>query len=201
VKRTNLLIKYDPSYPLVRAADQEIAQTQEAIKSAEESHFVNRTTDRDATYEYLREDLAKTQADLASSRATAAALTSTVKDIRIQLVKLDGQALQQSSLLREAKANESNYLLYVSKREQERSSDALDKKGIANVAIAVAPTLPLLPSHSPMLFVIVGTLLAFFAGIAAALVAEHFDSSFRTPSEVAESLNIPVIASVPRRAA
>ncbi len=199
VKRTQLLLKYDPSYPLVREVDREIAETQEAIDKAQDLRFVNRTTDRDATYEFLRQDLAKTQADLASSKATAIALSSGIKDIQAQMVKLDGQALEQSSLLREAKANEANYLLYVSKREQERSSDALDKRGIANVAIAVPPTVSLLPAHSPLLVMAIGFVLAIFAGIAAAMVAEHFDSSFRTPAEVAETLNIPVIASVPRR--
>jgi polysaccharide biosynthesis protein PslE len=199
VKRTQLLLKYDPSYPLVREVDQEIAETQDAIARAQDSKFVNRTTDRDATFEFLRQDLAKTQADLASSKATVQALTSSIKDIQSQMVKLDGQALQQSALLREAKANEANYLLYVSKREQERSSDALDKKGIANVAIAVPPTISLLPAHSPLLVMAIGFVLAVFAGIASALVAEHFDSSFRTPKEVAETLHIPVIASVPKR--
>ncbi len=72
-------------------------------------------------------------------------------------------------------------MLYVSKREQERSSDALDKKGIANVAIAVPPTTPLLPAHSPWLVMFLGAFLAAFLGLSGALVAEHFDSSFRTP--------------------
>jgi hypothetical protein len=41
--------------------------------------------------------------------------------------------------------NEDSYLLYVSKREEERASDALDQKRIANVAIAVPPAIPTLP--------------------------------------------------------
>ena len=38
------------------------------------------------------------------------------------MVKLGSQSLQQADLQREAKANEQNYLLYLSKREQERTS-------------------------------------------------------------------------------
>ena len=201
VKRTQLLVKFDPDYPLVREVDQEIAQTQEALAKAEESRFINRTTDRDPTFEYLRQDLAKTNADLASSKATASAVSKSIKDIQLQMVRLDNQALKQSDLLREVKANEANYLLYLTKREQERSSDALDKKGIANVAIAVPATIPLLPTHNPWLVMAIGFFLALFVGVAGALVAEHFDPSFRTPSEVVETLNIPVLASVPRRAA
>jgi capsular polysaccharide biosynthesis protein len=47
----------------------------------------------------------------------------------------------------------------------------------------------------------IGFVLAFLVGIGSALLAEHFDPSFRTPNEIVESLNIPVLASVPRRAA
>ena len=72
VKRTQLTLKFEPTYPAVREVDQEIAETQDAIKKAESMKYVNETTDRDNTYEFLREDLAKTKSDLASQRATAA---------------------------------------------------------------------------------------------------------------------------------
>ena len=71
VKRTQLLLKYEPTYPLVQEMDQEIAQTKSAIDAAQKSAYLTQTTDRDPTYELLREDLAKTAADLASQRATA----------------------------------------------------------------------------------------------------------------------------------
>ena len=51
LKRTQLAMKYDPSYPLVQEADQEVAQTQAAIAEAEKAQYMNQTTDRDPTYE------------------------------------------------------------------------------------------------------------------------------------------------------
>ena len=41
VKRSQLLMKYDPSYPLVKQADQEIAVTQEAIANAENTATIS----------------------------------------------------------------------------------------------------------------------------------------------------------------
>ena len=134
IKRSQLLMKYDPNFPLVKEADQEIAETQAAIANAEKAKYVNATTDRDPTYELLREDKAKTEADLASEKATAAALVNSVAGMRAQMVTLDADAVKQSALIREAKADEGNYLLYLGKREQERTSDAFDLKRIANVA-------------------------------------------------------------------
>ena len=107
--------------------------------------------------------------------------------------------MRQAELLREAKANESNYLLYLNKREQERTSDALDQKRFANVAISVPAYVPVLPARSPFK---VGLLGVFFAvpGFGAGYVAEFMDPSFRTPDEVADVLNISVVTSFPRQA-
>jgi uncharacterized protein involved in exopolysaccharide biosynthesis len=201
IKRTQLLVKYDPSYPLVKEVDQEITQTQDAIAKAEEAKYITQATDRDATYEFLREDYAKTQADLASQKATAAALAGSIRSMRAETVKLDTQAVKQSALIREAKADEGNYLLYLNKREQERTSDALDRKRIANVAIAVPAVVPLLPAHSPWLIMVLGFLAASIIGISTAIVAEYLDPSFRTPAEVTETLNIPILASIPKQVA
>jgi uncharacterized protein involved in exopolysaccharide biosynthesis len=201
LKRTQLALKYDPSYPLVQEADQEIAETQAAIAEAQKNQYVNQTTDRDPTYEYLREDVAKTKADLASQKATAAAVSRSIDSMKLQMVDLDQKSVKQLDLLRETKANEANYLLYLSKREQEKTSDALDQKRIANVAIAVPPSLPVLPAYSAMLVLFIGLLLALFVSVGAAFVAEYLDPSFRTPEEVNDILNVPVLAYVPRRVA
>lgn len=201
VKRTDLLTRYAPEYPLVKEADKEIAETEQAIERAKSAKYVNATTDRDQTYEFLRQDRAKVVADLASQQATAASLNNSIKNIRLDVVRLDSQAVKQAALVREAKANEANYLLYLGKREQERTSDALDQRNIANVAIAVPPTVPLLPAHSPVLITFLGFWFAIFSGLAAAYLAEYMDPSFRTPAEVHDTLNLPVLASMPRRAA
>jgi uncharacterized protein involved in exopolysaccharide biosynthesis len=201
IKRTQLLLKYEPSYPLVQEADREIAQTEAAIAEAQKTEYVNHTTDRDPAYELLREDMAKTKVDLASERATAAALRHSIQSMQRQMVDLDQKAVRQSDLIREAKADESNYLLYLDKREQERTSDALDKKRIANVVIAVPASLPALPAHNPWAVVLVGFWLAIFVSIAVAFAAEYLDPSFQSPAEVANLLKLPVLASVPRQAA
>jgi uncharacterized protein involved in exopolysaccharide biosynthesis len=201
LKRIQLLTKYDPSYPLVNEADAEIAKTEEAIDSAEAAKYVNTTTDRDPTFEYLREDQAKTEADLASQQATAAELLNTIHGMQSEMVKLDGKAVKQAALLREARANEGNYLLYLTKREQERTSDALDEKRIANVAIAVPAYVPVLPGHNPFSIMFAGSFFAVLGGIVAGYLAELIDPSFRTPAEVEEMLKITVLAAVPKEAA
>lgn len=200
-KRTQLALKYDPQYPLVREIDQEIAQTQAAIAEAEKTQYKTETTDRDPTYELLREDLAKTQADLAAQRATIASARTSVQSMQTEMVDLDQKALTQHDLMREVKADEDNYLLYLSKREQERTTDALDKTGIANVAIAVPPAIPVLPVYSMPLAVLVAFGLALFLSIATAYTVNYFDATFHTPTQVIDTLGIPIVIGMPKKAA
>jgi uncharacterized protein involved in exopolysaccharide biosynthesis len=200
-KRTQLAMKYDQSYPLVQEADQEIAQDQAAAARAEEKRYVAETTDRDPTYELLREDIAKSQADLAAQRATLAATKRSIQSIQAQMVTLDQLSLSQQDLQREVKANESNYLLYLAKREQERTSNALDVTRIANVAIAVPPAIPVLPVISWPMIVLIGLGSATVLSIGAAYAVDYWDPSFHTPAQVIDILGIPVVVSVLKKTA
>lgn len=201
IKKIELMMKWEPDYPLVKEADQEIAQTQAAIVSAAKQQYINQTTDRDPTFELMREDLAKTEADLVFHQALAGALENSIHTLKMQMLDLDQKALTQVDLNREVKANEANYLLYLSKREQERTSDALDEKRIANVAIAVPPIVPVLPWVGPVLVVSCGIVLGAFVSTGAAFLAEYLNPSLRTPDEVHDVLRLPVLASFPERSA
>jgi uncharacterized protein involved in exopolysaccharide biosynthesis len=200
-KRTQLAMKYDSSYPLVQEADQEIAQAKAAIAHAEEKRYVTETTDRDPTYELLREDVAKSQADLSAQRAILSATKRSVQSIRAEMVNLDQLSLSQQDLQREAKAAETNYLLYLAKREQERTSNALDITRIANVAIAVPPVIPVLPVFGWPMIVLMGLGSATVFSLGAAYATDYLDPSFHTPAQVIEILGIPVIAAIPKRPA
>jgi uncharacterized protein involved in exopolysaccharide biosynthesis len=178
-----------------------VDQAKAAIADAQKNHIMTRTTDQDTTYELLRQDLAKTRADLASQQANVAVLSTSIGELRNQTVSLDQKNVKQQDLLREAKANEDNYLLYLAKREQERSSAAMDLGRVANVSLATPPVVPVLPAYSPFMIFALGLLFSIFASVGAAFLAEYFDPSFRTPGEVNEMLRVPVLASIPRQAA
>jgi uncharacterized protein involved in exopolysaccharide biosynthesis len=200
-KRTALALKYDPSYPLVKEADEELAQAKQALERAEKTRYLTESTDLDPTYELLREDLAKAKADHAAQAATLAATKHSIESMQGQMVELDQESLTQQDLLREVKADENNYLLYLGKREQERTSDALDTTRIANVAIAVPPAIPVLPVFSwPLILAIsFGTALVLSVGMAYAV--DYLDPSFHSSNQVVETLGIPVVVVLPKRVA
>jgi uncharacterized protein involved in exopolysaccharide biosynthesis len=197
LKRTELLTKYQPSYPLVAEADKEITDTKASIAAEEAKPNKSETTDRNPTYAWVDAELAKAKADYAGLKAQEAAMQAIVEKYETQARDLEQKGLIEQDLVRNYKAEEENYLLYLRKREEARMTDALDSTRIVNVAVAETPIAPSLPAHSVPFFLLVGTLIAGTVSVGAVFIQEYLDPSFRTPTEVAEELNIPVLAAVP----
>jgi uncharacterized protein involved in exopolysaccharide biosynthesis len=101
-------------------------------------------------------------------------------------------------MLRAAKANEENYLLYLRKQEEARISDALDRQRISNVVVAEAASVPFRPQRHRLVFLIVGALFACLTSVLLAFAVDHWDPSFRTPQEVQDFLGSPVLAAFPK---
>jgi len=198
LKRTELLTKYQPSYPLVQEVDKEIADTKTSIATEESQPIKEETTDRNPTYAWINEELAKAKADYSGLRAQVEAQQALVAKEESTARDLEQKGLVEQDLLRDVKTDEENYLLYQRKREEARMTEALDRTRIVNVAIAEQPIVPSLPSNSPALVVLLGTFLAATVTMGTLFVQEYLDPSFRTPAEVSAELNVPVLAAVPQ---
>jgi uncharacterized protein involved in exopolysaccharide biosynthesis len=193
-----LLSKFDPSYRPVQEVEAEIAQARSAIGAAENQPLRDERTDRDQTFEWLKGELAKARTELAALEARAAATQRIVRAYRENASQLDGEEMAQQDLIREAKAAQDNYLLYLRKQEESRISDALDQKRIVNVAIAEAATVPALPSSpSWLLTLLEGSLLATLVGLGSAFAADYLDPTIRTPDELEQVVHVAVLSAMP----
>jgi uncharacterized protein involved in exopolysaccharide biosynthesis len=199
LKRTELLTKYQPTYPLVQEVDKQIADTRASIAAEESKPIKEETTDRNPTYAWINEELAKAKAEYSGLQARSAATQAIVANYESKTRDLEQKGLLEQDLLRTIKADEESYLLYMRKREQARMTEALDSTRIVNVAIAEQPVVPSLPSNSRFLVLLFGAFIAATASLGAVFIQEYLDPSFRTPAEVSAELNIPVLAAVPQR--
>lgn len=199
LKRTELLTKYQPTYPLVAEVDKQIADTRASIEKEEARPLKEETTDQNPTYSYISTELAKAKADYSALQARAVAMEGIIAMYKQKATELEQKGIQEQDLQRVIKTDEENYLLYQHKREEARMSDMLDQTHILNVAVAEAPSVPVLPTQSRMIFVVLGLVLGAVMSVGLALALDYFDPSFRTPSEVLNELNIPVLAAVPHR--
>ena len=198
LKRTDLLTKYEPTYRLVQDVDQQIADAKSAISAEQSKPLRDETTDQNPDYQWVRAELTKAQADLSGLKARATTAATVAAQYHETAQHLGQDELVQQDLQQAAKTQEENYLLYVQKREEARISDALDQRGILNVAMAEQPVVPALPSRSPLNVAFLTLLLAGTFSFSTAFVIDFMDPSFRTPDELANYLGTPVLAALPK---
>jgi len=202
LKRTELLERFDPTYPLVEEVQTKITETLASIAEGEKGGIREETTDQDPAHAWVKTEMAKAKADLRGLQARAGAMTGALKTLESKAQRLEGESVVQQSLLRTAKANEENYLLYHRKREEARIADALDQRKIINAAVAEAPMAPLVPASLPIsVKLLLAVVIATLASVGFGFLMEYLDPSFRTPEEVTEYLDIPLLATLPRSSA
>jgi uncharacterized protein involved in exopolysaccharide biosynthesis len=201
LKRTALLTEFEPTYRLVQEVDLQIAEAKATIAAEERVPLRDETTEQDRNHEWAKSELAKAQVELSALQAREAATGTLLRDSQKVARQLGHDAIKQQDLLRDMKAAEENYLLYMKKREEARIGDALDERGILNVTMAEQPTVPALPKRSGWTLGFLGVVLAGSFSTGLAFAADFLDPAFRTPAEVARCLEAPVLASLARREA
>jgi tyrosine-protein kinase Etk/Wzc len=199
LNRTQLLVKYEPSYRTVQEIDVEIAETKASIAAEDQAPIRERTSDQDPDHEWAKAELLKTQVELNALGAHAMAENILLAHYRGAASQLGDHAIEQEQLLHDLKASEEKYLLYLNKREEARIGDALDQGGILNVTIAEQATVPALPQLSGLGFGFIGLMGATTLSITLAFVADYLNPAFRTPDEIIAYLGSPVLASLPRQ--
>jgi uncharacterized protein involved in exopolysaccharide biosynthesis len=193
-QRVDLTNKYAPGDRMVREVDTQIEQVKAAIDAQQKTPLREETSDQNPTYEFLRQELAKANADLAALRAKASSAARVDQSYRQTLVDRDQKQLQQEGLLRDVKAAEANYLLYLNKKEEAHISDAFDKYRILNVSIAQPATVPILPSNPVALTLILGWLVACLFSMGVVFVQDRLDPQVRSPQQIERFLEVPVLA-------
>jgi len=197
LKRSDLLQKFTPQYPLVIEVDTELAQVRKALADAEGAPLAAQTTDANPTHQWLRNEAARVQTEKDALGARAASLRRTIDAYSAKARRLDSQGVEQQELLRAVKEAEENYTLYRHKQEEARISDALDRTRVANVTIADPPSIPSTASSYAPLILAAGGVLSIVLSIALAYFLNAIDPRFRTPDEVYQVLEVPVLAALP----
>lgn len=197
LKRTELLTRFQPSYRLVQEVDQQIATTKQAITAEALTPVRDETTDKDPNYEWARMELEKAQVERDGLKARESVASAQIAALVGVARQRQADYVAQQDLIRTAKADEDNYLLYLRKREEARIGEALDAQRILNVAITEPPVAPALPVHSALFYPGIGFAIALLFSIATAFTAEYLDPTIRTPHEAEELLDVPVLAWLP----
>ena len=195
-QRVDLRNKYAPGDRMVQEVDTQIEQVKAAIDAQQKAPLKEETTDQNPTYGFLRQELAKAQADLAALRARSRSLENVDQSYRQTLVNRDQKQIEQAALLRDAKTAEDNYLLYLNKREQAHISDAFDKNRILNVTIAQPATIPFRPTNPATMILLLGWIFACLASTGVVLMQEQLNPTLRRPEQIEQYLDVPLLANL-----
>ncbi len=197
LRRTELHSRFEPSYRLVQEVEQQIADVRAAIAAEALTPVRDETTDKDPNYEWTRMEIEKAEVLGDGLRARQAAAATQLASLHQVAEQMQSETVDQQDLMRAAKADEDNYLLYLRKREEARIGDALDERRILNVAIVEPPAAAALPAHPAVLYFLLAFGFALVFSIGTAFASEYFDATIRTPDEAYKLLEVPVLAWLP----
>ncbi len=124
-------------------------------------------------------------------------LSKQIRTLESKLSKASMVRVDQERLSRDTDQKELDYMELKEKLESARILRDQAREGPLKVIDPAAP-----PTHASMkkkiILLIVGLMASAIFGIAVGFIAEYYEDVFKSPEEVEKSLNLPVLATIPR---
>jgi uncharacterized protein involved in exopolysaccharide biosynthesis len=174
-KRTQLLTKFKASDRLVLEIDDQLANTEAALKEASALKSTEEATDLNPSWQALKTEEVNTRLSLAGLTSKAARLKKQLAEYRSRAITLTEAAPQYEALVRRVSEARTEHELYTKRAEEARVAEALDKQKISNVVLTDAPVASHFPAKPRVkVGLVVGGMMATLLAGAVGLVAEWF---------------------------
>jgi polysaccharide biosynthesis transport protein len=175
--RNQLAAEFGNDYPKIKALDLQIAAARETLNGQ------------------VGAALHSIGASLVSARAEVQQLTGNLNALRTQAAAQSAPQAEYRSLMQEATSAQTVYETFL-----EHSNDVVDRAALLEppvvfVSHAGVPARPTFP-NKPKLFLAV-FVLALVAGAAATFIKDYFSVGFERPDDLAVSVQLPLLATVP----
>ncbi len=115
LKEQQLLTKYTEESPHVKAVREEMEVIARFIKKQEEKEAESVSTGKNPLYAQMESELFRTQAELVSAEAQSAVIKQQIIEVDKELERLRSLRPGEDELRRQIKADEANYLNYLTK--------------------------------------------------------------------------------------
>jgi uncharacterized protein involved in exopolysaccharide biosynthesis len=178
---------------------EEISRLKEMIAKEEKEDQKVTVSGENPIHQGLETDLLKGRARLKALKAKLRNQQAQTVNYQEELKTLDGFEKKMNELERQVAIDEANYKLYLTKFEEAKISERMDRQKIANVSV-IEPAVPIFKPVKPRkaLNIFLGAFLGLLAGIGTAFSIEFFHPVFRTPEDVDQFLSLPVLATLPK---
>ena len=198
-----LQAKYTDNYPEVIKVKHEIEELKRQMaqgKSSKPESSGYETSAMNPIYQQLREELARTDADVDSLKARIGELSRQQGKMDALLGQMPKEQEEWSKLQRDKNVFQKIYDELLTKLENAKVSKDLqvtNKSGAFRVVDpAILPQLPIKPNRVAM--ILLGILAGILSGVGAAFGLENLKPTFKDEGTIESTLKVSVLASIPK---
>ena len=197
VQAMDLEARYSESHPLVQTIKQQLADAQQIVAGQSDQRL--ETTDAvNPIYRQLSLELKQQEAVLAGLDAGLKELHQQKTAVLADLRTVNEYELKIDQLQRQADLARAKYFQYARNLEEARMDKELEAEQISNLSVAQTATIAQKPISPSKMLVAVATLLLATAGTASLVfVSERFNDQLLNEADVAESIGVDVLGSIP----
>lgn len=174
LRRAQLLTQYQPTDRMVQQVDTQIAEAQAELTRLQTNTTTEHTSSVNPTWQVVDQNYASETAHLRAVTGRRDALVAQINDLQNQLNSLVQDELEFKTLQQNASTLNTNYQLYIQKRDSARMSAAMDNSGLLNFGVVQYPTFSLSPVRPRPL---IDSLLGIMTSLFLASMAVYFVSS------------------------
>ena len=197
LQENELLSKYKEDNRLVTNIREQI----QMIKNYISSHGSgSKLAPVDPAYQDLQKRMSENKAELSALKIKATGLDEQIRNVAAEIAAFEAQESKYKQLARNVADNEDKYKSYLSKLEESRIHDELDRQKMGNVSVlepASIPDEPIKPQLPLILFVAMAFSLGIAGSIGLAFFLETMSAGMSTPAQAESRLELPVLAVVP----
>jgi capsular exopolysaccharide synthesis family protein len=195
-----LLSTHTEEHPEVIRLKSQIDAAQKRLAGEVKRVAISETQGLSPEYETLAKSLVLLEGDRMGVRAREEAVARLIRDSRAQLARLPAKEQRLQELVREQQVASKSYLQLVERADQLQLASQMSGPPIA-ITVIDPPRLPKgigdIGSPPYLAIVVLGPILSVMIGLTMAFVTEYFDNTLGTQEEVADRLDLPVLASNP----
>ena len=196
LEEQQLLKKYTETNPLVVNFRKEMELVRNFLRDQEQD-LVGKAKTGNAIYQGIEMDLIRAETELSSQKGRMASLKQQFNQISQEVQQLDHSEKDLQALKREQVINEKNYQTYVTRAEEARISQNMDRLKLVNISVIQQATAPAEPIASKKgKYMLQGVIFGLIAGLGTAFLAEYLRQGLSTPEAVERRIGLPVLATI-----
>ena len=192
-----LLTRYtENSFPVLNLR-KEIDLVEKFILAEQKNERTNTVASgKKAIYSQLEKERLGAMSESTTLEASGHVIALQIEDVEKKIQRLDELNKELIVLERQRVADEQNYKSYLSRVEEAKVSEEMDRLNMANISVIQRAEVPTQPAgRSPKILLILGAILGALAGTGFGLLLEYFQGAYTRPDQAARDLNLPILAS------